>query len=57
MPIKEQIEIIIYNTDAGIDLMSIVKASCSVQHRQEIGGDICLTTPEKKETFDLKLLN
>ena len=25
----------------------------SVQHRQEIGGDICLTTLEKKETFDL----
>ena len=25
----------------------------SVQHRQEIGGDICLTTLEKKETFAL----
>ena len=25
----------------------------SVQHRQEIGGDICLTTLEQKETFDL----
>ena len=25
----------------------------SVQHSQEIGGDLCLTTLEKKETFDL----
>ena len=25
----------------------------SVHHRQEIGGDICLTTLEQKETFDL----
>ena len=25
----------------------------SVQHRKEIGGDICLTTLEKKEIFDL----
>ena len=26
---------------------------CSVQHRQEIGGDICLTTLKTKETFVL----
>ena len=25
----------------------------SVQHRQEIGGDICLTTLDKNETFEL----
>ena len=25
----------------------------SVQHRQEMGWDICLTTLGKKETFDL----
>ena len=29
----------------------------SVQHRQKIGGDICLTTMEKKETFDLQVRN
>ena len=29
----------------------------SVKHRQEIGGDICLTTLEKKETFDLQVRN
>ena len=29
----------------------------SVQHRQEIGGDICLTTMEKKETFELQVHN
>ena len=29
----------------------------SVQHKQQIGGNICLTTMEKKETFDLQVRN
>ena len=32
---------------------SRIIATYSVQHRQEIGGDICLTTLEKMETFEI----
>ena len=34
-------------------LISNMHNKLSVQHRHEIGGDICLTTLEKMETFDI----
>ena len=40
-----------------LSIFNINKHIISVQHRQKIGGDICLTTLEKKETFDLEVRN